>query len=137
MFVLCWLDCNHTFKILVFILQIEITPGVNMSFIGNSAELTGGAIHVTFPAIRYTTTIFNRLCFLQYQTTVAFDVPPHQWEKVSISFVGNRAGLSGAALYASDLQLCRWIGNSYTINESQSIFLLPEEIAHLSPFHYK
>ena len=63
-----------------FVLQIEVGPGVNMSFINNTATMSGGGLHVTFPAIRYTIALFNRLCFLQYNDFTAIDVPPHQWQ---------------------------------------------------------
>lgn len=59
---------------------------------------------------------------------------------VSITFSGNRAELSGAAMYASDMQLCRWIGNEYASTglETGTIFQdPPKEIAHLSPFIYR
>ena len=95
---------------------------------------------MSFPAIRYTTTIFNRLCFLQYTSPNAIDVPPYQWDNVSISFLGNHADFSGAAIYASDMRLCRWIGNEYasTGNETRNIFdEPPPDIAHLTPFTYR
>ncbi len=60
--------------------QLEVRPNVNLTFFGNSAGETGGAIHVTFPAIRYTTDIFNRLCFIQYRDPQGGDHPPHLWE---------------------------------------------------------
>ena len=54
---------------------------------------------------------------------------------VSINFINNTAGLKGAAIYASDLRLCSWIGNDYPTDE-YTIFELPKEIEHLSPFLY-
>ena len=54
---------------------------------------------------------------------------------VSINFINNTAELSGGAIYVSDLRLCSWVGNDYPINE-YTIFELPNEIAHLSPFNY-
>ena len=54
---------------------------------------------------------------------------------VSVTFINNSAGLGGAAIYASDLRLCSWVGNDYPL-DNFTIFKLPEEIAHLSPFHY-
>lgn len=110
-----------------------------MTFINNSAGLSGGGMYVSFPAIRYTTTIFNRLCFLQYNSPNALDTPPHLWENVSITFSGNHAELSGAAIYASDMGLCRWIGNEFTNAENlTNIFREPPEaIADLSPFLYR
>ena len=52
-----------------------------MTFANNYAEEAGGGIHVEFPAIRYTTTIFNRLCFLQYNhPTEGRDFPPQEWQ---------------------------------------------------------
>lgn len=54
---------------------------------------------------------------------------------VSINFINNSAALSGGAIYASDLRLCSWVGNDYPIYE-YTIFELPSDIAHLSPFKY-
>ena len=54
---------------------------------------------------------------------------------VSINFINNTAGLKGAAIYASDLRLCSWIGNDYPTDE-YTIFELPREIQHQSPFLY-
>ena len=118
-------------------LQIIIRPGVNLTFLSNSAILTGGGIHVSFPAIRYTTTIFNRLCFIQYSSQRTTDMPPHKWN-ATVTFADNHAGLSGGAIHVSDMQLCRWIGNEYSRNGSWNIFgSLPPEISPLSPFIYK
>lgn len=61
-------------------LQIEIGPGVKLTLVNNTAKMSGGGIYVVFPAIRYTTTIFNRLCFLQYKSPDNQDIPPHQWQ---------------------------------------------------------
>ena len=52
-----------------------------------------------------------------------------------ISFINNTARLSGAAIYASDMQQCSWLGNYTT--DSSLIFTLPAELAHLSPFQYR
>lgn len=66
--------------ILIISLQLEVRPNVALMFVNNTAEETGGAIHVTFPAIRYTTDIFNRLCFIQYNNPTGRDLPPHRWQ---------------------------------------------------------
>ena len=54
---------------------------------------------------------------------------------VSINFINNTAGLKGAAIYASDLRLCSWIGNDYPTDE-YTMFELPREIQDQSPFLY-
>ena len=52
-----------------------------MTLINNYAAESGGGIFVEFPAIRYTTTIFNRHCFLQYNhPTKGRDIPPQEWK---------------------------------------------------------
>ena len=61
-------------------------------------------------------------------------------QNVNISFIENKAGLSGAAIFASDLLLCQWIGNEYANggDKISTIFgNLPEEIADMSPFYYR
>ncbi len=161
-----------------------------MTLMNNTGVTSGGGIHLSIPAIRYTTTIFNQLCFLQYKDPGNQDIPPHEWEvkhhsfvavvlvllsllflltlflrgpvnyillpplpriphcllsflhlqNVSISFIGNKAGMSGAAMFASDMQLCQWNGNDYESRGENSTYIfgdLPDEIAHLSPFHYE
>ena len=70
-----------TVTIIITQLQIDISPGVNMTFINNHAAESGGGIFVEFPAIRYTTSIFNRHCFLQYNhPTEGRDIPPQEWK---------------------------------------------------------
>ena len=73
---------NYTTAVIstTFSSKVEVRPNVNLTFINNTAEETGGAIHVTFPAIRYTADIFNRLCFIQYRDPAEREVPPHEWE---------------------------------------------------------
>lgn len=57
---------------------------------------------------------------------------------MNINFVGNQAWQSGAAIFASDLRLCNWIGNEYTDQSDYNIFGdQPEKIAALSPFHFE
>ena len=61
-------------------------------------------------------------------------------QNVNITFSNNQADLSGAAIYATDIQLCRWIGNDYVAIDSENTTIfgrLPDEIASQSPFHYK
>lgn len=58
-------------------------------------------------------------------------------QDVNITFVGNRALLSGAAIFASDLQVCSWIGTDYPKYITTIFGEQPQEIEDLSPFHYK
>lgn len=60
--------------------QLQISPGVKMTFINNSAQESGGGIYVEFPPVRFVVDIFNRLCFLQYSDGTGRDVPPQEWE---------------------------------------------------------
>lgn len=111
---------------------LEISPGVNMTFINNVAMESGGGIYVEFPPIRFVVDIFNRLCFLQYSDGTGTDVPPQEWNGVTIKFMDNRARLSGAAIYASDMQQCSWLGANTT--EGSLIFNPPENLT--TPFEY-
>ncbi|CAI7990699.1 hypothetical protein GBAR_LOCUS524 [Geodia barretti] len=114
---------------------LELSPGTNISFTNNVARESGGGIYVEFPPIRFVVDIFNRLCFLQYRDPSGRDIPPQDWEDVAISFINNTARLSGAAIYASDMQQCSWLGNFTT--DTSLIFTLPTELADRSPFLYK
>ena len=51
-------------------------------------------------------------------------------------FINNTARLSGAAIYASDMQQCGWLGSNHTTSDSL-IFTLPEELQAKSPFQYR
>ena len=130
-----------------------------MTFLDNHASESGGAIYVEFPPIRFVIDIFNRLCFLQYNDGGS-DVPPQEWQvyihfisllcislflflcfsiswcfppqNVNIKFINNTARISGAAIYASDMQRCTWLGN--VSSDNSTIFKLPEGIK--SPFYY-
>ena len=55
-------------------------------------------------------------------------------QNVNISFINNTARLSGAAIYASDMQQCGWLGNNYTTSTSL-IFDPPEDLP--TPFYYE
>ncbi|XP_019851702.1 PREDICTED: uncharacterized protein LOC109581757 [Amphimedon queenslandica] len=110
---------------------LEVTPNLNMTFLNNYASESGGAIYVEFPPIRFVIDIFNRLCFLQYNDGGS-DVPPQEWENVNIKFINNTARISGAAIYASDMQRCTWLGN--VSSDNSTIFKLPKGIK--SPFYY-
>ena len=72
---------------LVCDVQIELSPGVNLSLAYNTATMSGGGIHVTTPPIRHTANFFNRLCFLQYLSPSGTDTPPSQWQ-VELSKLG-------------------------------------------------
>ena len=58
-------------------------------------------------------------------------IPPSK--NVTISFIANTARLSGAAIFASDMQQCAWLGDN-TTNDSL-IFHPPEGLP--SPFIYQ
>ena len=59
---------------------------------------------------------------------------------MNIAFIQNKAGLSGAAIYASDMQFCRWNGNEFPNRGDNATIIfgnLPQEIAQQSPFYYE
>ena len=51
-----------------------------MSFIGNRAKESGGAIYAEFPLIQFSINVLNRLCFIQYNDGTGSDVPPQNWQ---------------------------------------------------------
>ena len=53
-----------------------------------------------------------------------------------MSFINNTARLSGAAIYASDLRRCSWLGNEYT-NDTSLIFRPPENLSNSTPFLFE
>jgi predicted outer membrane repeat protein len=59
---------------------MEVFPDANIVFMNNTALMSGGAIYVTFPAIRHTVPIFNRQCFLQYDTLSGTTTPLYDWQ---------------------------------------------------------
>lgn len=61
---------------------------------------------------------------------------PFLIQNVSVMFLNNSAGLSGAAIYASSMHQCAWLGSNYS-SDAKNIFLLPNEIAEQSPFWFK
>ena len=70
----------HDMYCFSLILQLQIHPGVSMTFLGNTALESGGGIYVEFPPVRFVVDIFNRLCFLQYSDGTGSDVPPQEWQ---------------------------------------------------------
>ena len=54
-----------------------------------------------------------------------------------MNFIGNRAVLSGAAIFASDIGVCSWIGVDYDKNITTIFGEQPQEIEELSPFYYR
>ncbi len=54
-------------------------------------------------------------------------------QNVSIRFINNTARLSGAAIYASDMQQCGWLGNLTT---TTSLIFNPDLVDN-SPFYYR
>ena len=70
-------------------LQLEIGPGLNMTFYNNTATESGAGIYVEFPPIRFVVDIFNRLCFLQYNDGSGTDHPPQNW---IVSWIQSLAG---------------------------------------------
>ena len=54
---------------------------------------------------------------------------------MSVRFIGNTARLSGAAIYASDLRRCSWLGNEYT-NDTSLIFTPPPNLTTPFVFEY-
>ena len=57
-------------------------------------------------------------------------------QNVSVKFLNNSAGVSGAAIYASSMHQCAWLGSKHS-SDAKNVFLLPNEIAHQSPFYFK
>ena len=62
------------------LLQIELNPGATLALVKNVAQLSGGGMHVTIPAVRLATPFFNRQCFIQYISPAGVDEPPHLWQ---------------------------------------------------------
>jgi len=58
-------------------------------------------------------------------------------QDVRIRFINNTAGVSGAAVHASDMLQCGWLG-LYTTDES-TIFNYPENVSEnvSNPFYYE
>ena len=60
-----------------------------MNFIGNSAEMQGGAISVRAPSIAIDSNIlpiFNTRCFIEYEvTTESFSLDPAFWEVIFLA----------------------------------------------------
>ena len=57
-------------------------------------------------------------------------------QNVTIAFIENQARLSGASIFASDMQQCSWLGNNFT--DSSLIFQPPEQLRTPSyPFQYR
>ena len=57
-------------------------------------------------------------------------------QNVTIHFINNKARISGAAIYASDMQQCSWLGENFT-NTSGTFFIFDPPNGSDSPFHYK
>ena len=55
---------------------------------------------------------------------------------MNVSFINNTARLSGAAIYASDLRRCSWLGNNYT-DDTSLIFRPPEDLSNSTPFLFE
>ena len=57
-----------------------------MNFIGNSAEMRGGAISVQAPSVAIDSNIlpiFNTRCFIEYEiTTEPFSLDPAMWKVI-------------------------------------------------------
>ena len=58
-------------------------------------------------------------------------------QDVHVNFIGNRAVLSGAAIFASDMGVCSWIGVEFTKNITTIFGKQPPKIEELSPFYYR
>ena len=53
-------------------------------------------------------------------------------QNVTIKFIENRARLSGAAIFSSDMQQCGWLGNIFT-QENSLIFAPPDDMREMFP----
>jgi len=51
---------------------------------------------------------------------------------VTVEFRNNKARLSGASIFASDMQQCSWLGSNYT-QENTLIFNPPQELLNSFP----
>ena len=77
---------NHAREIHIIVLlalicsiQLNLHPGVEISFTNNVVNESGAGIYVDFPPIRFVIEFFNRLCFIQYVDATDSDVPPSSW----------------------------------------------------------
>ena len=72
---------NHR---LLLILQIHLLKDSAMFFLGNSATMEGGGIHVRAPSVAIDFNIdpiFNTGCFIQYEvSTEPFSLDPSNWK---------------------------------------------------------
>lgn len=105
---------------------LVVHSGANVNFVGNTAHVFGGGIMVNSPVVNYTTDFLNRFCFIRYSNP---DVPPQNWENVSISFINNTAKVGGAALYGSDLRRCSWLNVSVDDSMDHTIFTPPKDLS--------
>ena len=118
-----------------------------MSFIGNHAEVQGGAISVRTPTVGLDTDIvrlFNTRCFIQYEFSNApSSIDPAEWKvneillvvlshklsyvmsmilvismQTSVSFINNTAEINGAAVYATSINECVYTPSLEIVNSS-------------------
>eukprot|EP00111_Clytia_hemisphaerica_P001419 TCONS_00004031-protein len=87
--------------------HLYLYPDSVLQFIENYAPVEGGALYVQtvgFPDMVYK---YNPSCFIQYFVKEGDPIPPSQW-KVTVDFIGNGAGLKGAAIFANTITPCVW-----------------------------
>ncbi|KAL5515915.1 hypothetical protein EMCRGX_G001160 [Ephydatia muelleri] len=123
--------------------RLVVTPNTVINLEGNYVADSGAAIYVEVPPIHSIINVTNRACFMQYNCLCndsLQDFPPQEWKNVSINFIKNRALLSGAAIYASDMRFCTWLSNYSSTNlllNNSTIFKLPQELSKLNPFYFE
>ena len=84
---------------------VSVSPGVNLTFLNNSAFVKGGAIYALLTSRR--DILSSRNCFLQYKTDT---LHPNDWD-VNFVFINNTAPI-GHSIYTTSLLPCVW-GASY------------------------
>uniref|UniRef100_A0A1X7UHV8 TRP C-terminal domain-containing protein n=1 Tax=Amphimedon queenslandica TaxID=400682 RepID=A0A1X7UHV8_AMPQE len=82
---------------LIITSYIYLSPDAYLSFIDNSAEVTGGAINIDQPEVHYIHGGFVTLCFFQFLDTK---------NKTYFYFDNNTAGLAGTAVYGGAVDSC-------------------------------
>ena len=96
---------------------IEVSQGTVLNFVGNEAELKGGAIFGYY--IGGHDLISSRNCFIRY---FDIEVTPFDWN-VTFNLINNTANSKKNSIYATSLLMCYW-GGAYGSTEhgAQDVF---------------
>ena len=98
---------------------LEVSPNVNLRFVGNSADLKGGAIYGE--SIGEHDLISSRNCFIRYSDVT---VTPWEWEAI-FYFENNTVNSVVNSIYVTSLLTCLWggaYGSSDTLEEAKEVF---------------